>query len=329
MSYSTNPLLPKARAAALRLLIAERLPLGVVADRYGIHRTTLWRWRKKWEQLNNYAGQERKNRPTRRTRFQPAYYKWRIVTESAAPHSHPHAIPEHIVRQVLALREELRRCAEVVWHHLTYVGDETGRKLTISLSSIKRIFRRHHVYDRATKRRRSYHRSLPRPYVAKPGELVQTDTIHLVDPLSMKRVYVYTVIDLYSRMAYARVYPRILPGFAAKTVLEAQKAFGFPFAMVQSDNGPEFSSHFEQRLHGKGIQTRHSRLHRPNDNAHIERFNRTIQEECTGQYWRRSVPLLRFQRQITDYLDYYNQKRVHLGLQCKIPAAVAVEMLQR
>ena len=165
MSYSTNPLLPKARATALRLLIAERIPLGVVADRCGVHRTTLWRWKRKWECLNKHVGQERMNRPARQTNFQPAYYKWRIVTKSSRPHSHPRAIPECIVRRVLALREELRRCAEVVWHHLTHTLG-----IYISLSSVKRIFRRHHVYERATKRRRSYHRSLPRPYVAKPGE---------------------------------------------------------------------------------------------------------------------------------------------------------------
>lgn len=39
------------------------------------------------------------------------------------------------------------------------------------------------------------------------------------------------------------------------------------------------------------IAIRHTRLGRPNDNAHIERFNRTIQEECTGSYFIRSVSL--------------------------------------
>jgi hypothetical protein len=46
MAYSTNPNLPKARAAALRLLLIERLPLLVVARKCGVHCTTLWCWRK-------------------------------------------------------------------------------------------------------------------------------------------------------------------------------------------------------------------------------------------------------------------------------------------
>lgn len=164
-----------------------------------------------------------------------------------------------------------------------------------------------------------------RPLPARPGELVQTDTIHHVDPFSGRRLYYYTVIDLYTRMTYARVHPRILPGLAAKTILEAREYFGFSFSMVQSDNGPEFGRYFEQELKRAGITTRHSRLGRPNDNAHIERFNRTLQEECIGHYWRRSVPLQRQQEKIDNYIRFYNEERVHLGIQMRAPAG----MLQR
>jgi transposase InsO family protein len=66
-------------------------------------------------------------------------------------------------------------------------------------------------------------------------------------------------------------------------------------------------------------------LHRPNDNAHIERFNRTIQTECIGHYWNRSVPLPSQQAKLTAWLEYYNNDRVHLGIQMRVPVA----MLQR
>ena len=118
--------------------------------------------------------------------------------------------------------------------------------------------------------------------------------------------------------------PKLSPGLAAQAVLEAQDAWGFTISMVQADNGSEYGRYFEQVLHTGGIATRHSRLRRPNDNAHIERFNRTIQTECIGYYWRRSVPLSRQRDTLTAYLDYYNTERVHLGIQMRIP----VEMLQ-
>lgn len=80
-----------------------------------------------------------------------------------------------------------------------------------------------------------------------------------------------------------------------------------------------------KELERAGIQLRHSRLGRPNDNAHIERFNRTLQEECIGHYWHRSVPLPRQREKLSRYIDFYNNKRIHLGIQMRTPA----EMLQR
>lgn len=54
MSYTSNPLIPKARADAVRLMVEDRLPIIVAARRSGIHRTTLWRWCKQWQQLNEH-----------------------------------------------------------------------------------------------------------------------------------------------------------------------------------------------------------------------------------------------------------------------------------
>ena len=194
----------------------------------------------------------------------------------------------------------------------------------MSLSSVRRILRRHHCFDGARKPR--IRRSNPhRPRATAPGELVQTDTIHFVCPYTRQRTYIYTVIDLYTRMAYARAARRIIPQEAARTILDAQKFFGFHFKMVQADNGLEFSRHFEQTLAQYGIVTRHSRLGRPNDNAHVERFNCTLQEECIGHYWHRSVPLPRQREKLSRYIDFYNNKRIHLGIQMRTPA----EMLQR
>lgn len=326
MAYSINPYLPKARAFAMKLLIIEQLPLQTVANRCGVHRSTVWRWKRKWLALNRNVQFTSHNRPHRTagTAFRLTACRWLIATLSSRPHGSPRAIGEQLVARVLELRRTLKRCAEVVWYHLTHVGDEHGQTVGISLSSVRRILRRHHCFDGARKPR-VRRGNLKRPYPTKPGELVQTDTIHHVDPYSGRRQYYYTVIDLYSRMAYAMRAPRLGAGLAARAVLEAQERWGFTIAMIQADNGPEYSRYFEQTLKRRNIQTRHSRLHRPNDNAHIERFNRTIQTECIGYYWRRSVPLQRQRNTLTAYLDYYNTKRVHLGIQMRVPA----EMLQR
>lgn len=321
MAYSSNPLLPNARAIAMRLLIADALPTSVVANKCGVARSTIWRWKQKWLELNKHVQFTNSNRPTRPVSFKQKLTacKWRIATSVSAPHTSPHAISEQIVARVLELRYALKRCAEVVWHHLNFI-DGIG----LSLSSVHRILRRHHQYDGARKNR--VRADNPhRPHITKPGELVQTDTIHYICPTTFQRRYVYTVIDIYTRMTYAEIHSRILPGLAANTILRAQEAMGFRFFMVQADNGTEFSSYFEQQMNKQHITVRHSRLGRPNDNAHIERFNRTIQEECLGNRISSKVATPHLQTKINHYIAYYNTKRIHLGLQLRIPAS----MLQR
>lgn len=184
------------------------------------------------------------------SRFRLAACRWNIPTESSRPHTSPRAISDAIIRAVLAVREQLRRCAEVVWHYVTHTLG-----ITVSLSSVRRILRRHHCFDGA--RKPKVKRTNPkRPLPTAPGELVQIDTIHHVDPHTGKRLYYYTAIDLWSRLSYAETHPVLAPRSSCGSCLEG----------------------------------------RPNDNAYVERFNRTLQEECIGHYWHRSVPLPR-QRQ--------------------------------
>lgn len=321
MAYSTNPYLPKARAFAMQLLIREQFPVQTVANRCGVHRSTVWRWKRKWDVLNQDVQMDNPNRPRRVYSRENHLSRcaWRIPTDSARPRTSPTAVSEDLARLVLAVRAQLKRCAEVVWHHLV-----TVLAVSVSLSSVRRILRRHHCFDDARKPR--VRPDNPRrPLPARPGELVQTDTIHYICPLTSKRRYVYTVIDLYSRMSYAHIATSILPGLAARTILSAQKHWGFKVLMVQADNGPEFGRYFEQTLKQDGIQVRHSRLGRPNDNAHIERFNRTIQEECIGSRISSKVATATLQLKIDRYIDYYNHERIHLGIQYRTPA----EMLQR
>lgn len=320
MAYSINPNLPKARALAMRLLNQEGLPLQIVANRCGVHRSTIYRWKKKWLKLNENVQPDNFNRPTRNSgsKFRQTGLRWLLPTLSSKPRTSPKAISKDIVELVLSLRRILKRCAEVVWWHAV---QDNG--VNISLSSVRRILKRHHIFDGARKKR--VRPDNPRrPHVTKPGELVETDTIHYICPITKTRRYVYTVIDIYTRMAYAEIHPRILPGLAAKVILHARNEFGFNFAMVQSDNGPEFSRYFEQVLRAHNMPPRHTRLGRPNDNAHIERFNRTIQEECLGNTITYNVATKHLQGKIYNYLEYYNFKRVHLSLQYRVPA----DMLQ-
>ncbi|MGK2896465.1 MAG: hypothetical protein ACSLEY_02600 [Candidatus Saccharimonadales bacterium] len=74
----------------------------MAARKCGIHRTTLWRWKKKWSKLNEHISQEKPNRPSRKTTFVSLYYKWPIATESARPRTSPLSVSEQIVARILS-----------------------------------------------------------------------------------------------------------------------------------------------------------------------------------------------------------------------------------
>ncbi len=305
----------------MQLLMREGLPLQVVANRCGVSRSTIWRWKRKWLKLNENVELTNHYRPGRAAgkAFRFTACTWNIPTVVSRPRMSPHAVGDRIVVRILELRALLKRCAEVIWYHAVHKDG-----IQVSLSSVRRILKCSGCFLGARKKR--VRPDNPRrPVVTEPGELVQTDTVHYICPLTKRRWYVYTVIDLYTRMAYAEVHSRILPGLAAGVVTRASTHFRFAFQLVQADNGPEFGRFFAQVLNSNSITVRHSRLGRPNDNAHIERFNRTIQDECLGRYLTYKTPNKHIQTKLTKYLDYYNEERVHLSLQYRTP----VEMLQR
>lgn len=320
MAYCTIKTMPQTRGKAMRMLILEQKSAQTVANRFGVNRTTIWRWYQKWQAQNQHIdltnAVRHKDVPTSQFRWDAC--KWSIPTCSAIP-LHPHCLSEDLVQLVLDVRDQLKRCAEVVWHYINHVLG-----IRVSLSSVCRILKRHGRCARHRKKRQKY-KGLRRPDIKQAGDLVEIDTIHLYNPISKERRYIYTVIDVYSRMSYARSYDKLKPGLSVKTILEAEAYMGIKFKVVQSDNGAEFSSYFEDKLISHGINVRHTRLGRPNDNAHIERFNRTLQEECTSSYFVRSVSLAMLNSRIDKYLDYYNYERIHLGISYRTPS----EMLQR
>ena len=321
MSYCTGKNIEIARGKAVKMLVMEKKPVGLVADRFGVHRSTIWRWYQKWKKINNHI---QFTNAVRRQYLGISPYKyelckWIIESESSSP-KHPHILAEDLIQLVLDVRDQIKRCAEVVWHHINKV-----LCINISLSSVRRILKRRHRMAKPKYHRNREYKGIPRPKILSPGDLIEIDTIHLFNPISKQKRYIYTVVDLYSRMAYARVYKELKPIHSLNTILEAEQYFGFSFKMVQSDNGLEFARYFEERLETKGIQIRHTRLGRPNDNAHIERFNRTIQEECTGNYYLETESLKLMDDKILSYIDFYNHKRIHLGIGYRTPA----EMLHR
>ena len=315
MAYYRGKDIEKSRGNAVQEVILEKRSIAQVARRFGKNRSTIYRWIKKWGIQQNVL-LENPGRPSRALGkvFRWQSVKWNIPTLSSAPKTHPNALNSDIVSAILRVRQRRYECAEIIHYKLAKEG------INVSLSSIKRVIKRNELW----RKKRRYRWNEKRPLPTAPGELIQTDTVHYVNPLDHSKMYIYTVIDLYTRMAYAKIFPNLSEKGAAETIFEAQEFMNFPFKMVQSDNGAEFQNHFQGSLNSKGIKTRHSRVRHPNDDAHIERFNRTLRKECIGQY-NPNKDINFIDHELNRFIRYYNYDRIHLGIGLKTP----YEVLQR
>ena len=139
------------------------------------------------------------------------------------------------------------------------------------------------------------------------------DTIHLVDA-DGKRTYVYTAIDIYSRYGFAKLSLKADTYSSIQFVQKTKKYFDFRIKVIQTDNGSEFGKFFSDFVSRNKIFHRHIHPRSPNENGHLERFNRTIQEEMP----RHGLSLLT-PEDIKTYLKHYNEKRMHMGIQYKKP----------
>lgn len=279
--YSTNPYLPKLRRDVAYM--AERKGIRATSRYFGIPPGTICKWKKK----SGIYG------------YHP------IPTLSSKPKHHPKELKKEMIQNIVRVRTETKRCAEVIHKTLSNEG------VTVSLSSVKRTLDRCYLTKKKSPWKR-LHFTTHRPDVLKPGDLLELDTIHLMRD-NGRRIYVYTLIDVYTRWTYAVAVTHIGAGISVRFLREAQLNAPFKFNHIQTDNGPEFSSFFSLNA---GVTHRHSRIRKPNDNAHIERFNRTIQEECLDGLVKTPKVL---NTAIQKYLKYYNEKRLHFGINLQSP----------
>jgi transposase InsO family protein len=283
--------MPKVRRDAADM-VRRGFSKEEVGRRFGVGSSTICKWVKKAKVLGRHP----------------------IPTKSSRPHHHPNQLSDDLVWKIFQTRIKNGRCAEVVHQELLNQGIRT------SLSSIKRTLDRHGLLKKRSPWKR-YHPHVDRPYPLKAGDLVQIDTIHLMIS-DKKRIYVFVLIDVYSRWVYAKCYQKMSGRIALNFVREAEKLASFKFEMLQSDHGPEFSRWFTARIKKSH---RYTRIGKPNDNAHIERVNRTLQEECIDKV--KTNPRT-INCALRKYLRYYNYERLHLGLNLKTPSQLLVNSVQ-
>jgi len=150
MAYTTNPYVGRTRRDAVNDVRFHELTQVQAALKYGVVRSTIWKWVKR----------------------APSHNREFINTLPSRPKSHPNQLPDSTITRIIELRMGLGRCAPVLHAHLKQEG------FSVSLSSVERTLKR---FDLTRKRKPAkYYTPLPRPVAGCPGALVQVDTIHYV-----------------------------------------------------------------------------------------------------------------------------------------------------
>lgn len=146
----------------------------------------------------------------------------------------------------------------------------------------------------------------------KPGDLVQMDTI-AVFATGLKR-YIFTALDVRTRFAFAYTYKTNSSANGSDFIGKFLKIAPFVTRRVQTDNGSEFAKHFDD------FCSKHQLIHffnyprHPQSNGFLERFNRTVQEQCVNLYLDYLDEPDDFNRKLMAYLIWYNTEKPHRGI---------------
>ena len=145
-----------------------------------------------------------------------------------------------------------------------------------------------------------------------PGDLVQMDTVAIF-AAGLKR-YIFTALDVSTRFAFAYAYKSNSSANGNDFLGKFLQVAPFVTSRVQTDNGSEFAQHFEYGCQEKGLVHFYNYPRHPESNGFLERFNRTIQEQCVNLYLDYLDEPDDFNCKLMDYLIWYNTEKPHRGI---------------
>lgn len=267
---------------------------------FGISRKTFHNWLKRYNPWDLSSLEEYSRRP-RRTR------QWQVTREEE--------------RRIAALRVKYIRYGKeklkVVYRNV--YGQE------ISSWKIQRVIQKHRLYyhpkqNARLQSKKHRYQSLKRiqelTREPRSGFLIALDTIVL--NIYGQRRYLLTGIDVYGKIAFARMYPGHGSAYAADFLKRLHCLLDGKIENIQTDNGSEFARYFKLAAEQLKLVHYHSRPHMPKDNAFDERFNRTIQDEFIALGHLTNDCAI-FNRELTEWLVEYNFHRPHQTLNYLTP----------
>jgi hypothetical protein len=158
---------------------------------------------------------------------------------------------------------------------------------------------------------------------ARPNQLWQSDLFTFLLKREGRRLWMVAFMDDHSRFVVGYGVWASSGGALVREVLEAAIAsWGAP-EEVLTDNGPQYAtwrgkSAFTKLLEKRGIKHLLAHPRRPQTLGKTERFWGTLQRECLQAAV--FISLEDARKRVGHFIDYYNFKRPHQGIEGLVPA---------
>lgn len=303
----------KARYKAKVISFWEKHGLVATLDAFPQKRPTLFLWKKKLKENGGklVSLNDRKRTPKHtRKRDWPFEVRQKIKSIRHDP-LHPNLGPEKIYPLLLEFCNE---------QNLACPKPKTIARIIADDPEKMRIFpQKVSHFGKIKKANRQ--KVLRKPKDLKPlypGHVIALDTIEKF--INGTRRYVITFEDIYARFSFAWATKSHASKAAEEFFELCLKVFpySFNFLYVLTDNGSEFKKHFSEKLRELHLTHYHTYPKTPKMNAHVERFNRTIQDDWIDWHLSDLQDPDVFSYSLIDYLIFYNTKRVHFAFQNKL-----------
>jgi transposase InsO family protein len=235
-----------------------------------------------------------------------------------------------VVEQILSIRDQppegLRRVPgqEAIRYYLE--RDPALQFFQLPVPSCKTIYRILKTYQRIPERGKPVHQPWERPAPMSVWQIDFKDVSSVPADPEGKRQHVVETLNIIDTGTSVLLDAHVRSDFTAETALEALARtlarYGRPTCIildrdsrwVGSPQGSDFPAALLRFGACLGIEIQVCDPHHPQQNAFVERYNRTYQEECLALD--RPVDLEQAKAATAAFMRHYNVERPHQGLSC-------------
>lgn len=281
---------------------AHKYGIASAVDAFSVGRSTIFNWKKQLTSAHGHIGA--------------------LSNKSRAPKKRRHRISNPVLEdKIIELRTLYPNIGKTqIYHQIKHTIKTSESTVGRTLKDLKKQNKLPLRGTKPEKPKKIIHR---KRRTQKVGFEIDTVVRH-VDGIKWYFVNALNIVDR-KGFSYATT------SHSSGESSEIFKQIDIHISQVQTDNGSEFLDHFHRYCEEHHIEHYFIYPRTPKQNAFIERFNRTLEDEFIK--WQRQVmcdrynlPLLR--QKLSEYMQYYNNTRPHTSLAFLPPMVYARKQLE-